>query len=165
MRRNGLNPQGLFALHPRCGKSRADVDRRIIQKLPVRPRLNCVHYPFLVPALPAWDDAALAVIRLLQERGYTADDVNAAYETLQPVPATKTRQRQARRLGLDMRVRTEAAQILGQRGINPEGHELDRQRLERSNLIVMKAALDRHLNDGSGEGFRMPACCSHPRAL
>src|SRR5215467_4594669 len=42
MRRNGLNPQGLFALHPRCGKIRADVDRRIIQKLPVRPRLNCV---------------------------------------------------------------------------------------------------------------------------
>src|SRR5215813_7512944 len=55
MRRNGLNPQGLFALHPRCGKIRADVDRRIIQKLPVRPRLNCVHYPFLVPALPAWE--------------------------------------------------------------------------------------------------------------
>ena len=92
------------------------------------------------------DDAALAAIRLLQERGYTADDVNAAYETLQPVPATKARQRQARRLGLDMRVRTEAAQILGQRGINPEGHELDRQRLERSNLIVMKAALDRQVN-------------------
>ena len=42
MRRNGLNPQGLFALHPRCGKIRADVDRRIIQNCPVRPRLNRV---------------------------------------------------------------------------------------------------------------------------
>ena len=31
------------------------------------------------------DDAALAAIRLLQERGYTADDINTAYETLQPV--------------------------------------------------------------------------------
>jgi hypothetical protein len=56
------------------------------------------------------------------------------------------RQRQARRRGLDMRVRTEAARILGERGINPEGRELDRQRLGRSNLIVMKAALDRQVN-------------------
>jgi hypothetical protein len=45
-----------------------------------------------------------------------------------------------------MRVRTEAARILGERGINPEGRELDRQRLGRSNLIVMKTALDRQVN-------------------
>jgi superfamily II DNA or RNA helicase len=92
------------------------------------------------------DDAALAAIRVLQERGYTPDDISAAYQTLQPVPTTMARQRQARRRGLDMRVRTEAARILGERGINPEGRELDRQRLGRSNLIVMKAALDRQVN-------------------
>lgn len=92
------------------------------------------------------DDTAMAAIRLLQERGYTKDDISAAYETLQPVPTTMARQRQAKRFGLDMRVRTEAAKILQQRGINPEGHELDRQRLGRSNLIVMKAALDRQVN-------------------
>jgi hypothetical protein len=56
------------------------------------------------------------------------------------------RQRQAKRRGLDMRVRTEAAQILAQRRINPEGHDLDQQRLGRSNLIVMKTALDRQVN-------------------
>jgi hypothetical protein len=83
---------------------------------------------------------------LLQARGYTPDEINAAYETLQPVPTTIARQRQARRRGLDMRVRTEAAQILAQRRINPEGSELDRQRLGRNNLIVMKAALDRQVN-------------------
>jgi superfamily II DNA or RNA helicase len=92
------------------------------------------------------DEAALAAIRLLQERGYTPDDINAAYETLQPVPTTMARQRQAKRRGLDMRVRTEAAQILAQRRINPEGHDLDQQRLGRSNLIVMKTALDRQVN-------------------
>ena len=53
MRRNDLNPQGLFALHPRCGKIRADMDRRIIQKLPVWPRLNCVQYPLIDSGLPA----------------------------------------------------------------------------------------------------------------
>jgi hypothetical protein len=100
------------------------------------------------------DDAALAALRLLQERGYTPDDINAAFETLQPVPATRARQRQAKRLGLDMRVRTEAAQILRQRGINAEGQELDRQRLGRSNLIVMKAALDRQVNARVGRSTK-----------
>jgi superfamily II DNA or RNA helicase len=100
------------------------------------------------------DDAALAALRLLQQRGYTPDDISAAYETLQPVPTTRARERQARRTSLDMRVRTEAARILGQRGINPEGRELDRQRLGRSNLIVIKAALDRQVNATVGHRTR-----------
>jgi superfamily II DNA or RNA helicase len=100
------------------------------------------------------DDTALAALRLLQQRGYTPDDISAAYETLQPVPTTRARERQARRAGLDMRVRTEAAKILGERRINPEGHDLDRQRLGRSNLIVMKAALDRQVNAAVGHGTR-----------
>jgi superfamily II DNA or RNA helicase len=100
------------------------------------------------------DDTALAALRLLQERGYTPDDISAAFETLQPVPTTMARQRQARRLGLDMRVRTEAARILGERGINSEGRELDRQRLGRSNLIVMKTALDRQVNAIVGRPIR-----------
>ena len=100
------------------------------------------------------DDAAVAAIRLLHERGYTSDDINAAFETLQPVPATMARQRQAKRLGLDMRVRTHAAQILKQRGINAEGQELDRQRLGRTNLIVMKTALDRQVNATVGRSTK-----------
>jgi superfamily II DNA or RNA helicase len=100
------------------------------------------------------DEPALAALRLLQERGYTPDDISAAYETLDPVPTTLARQRQAKRRGLDMRVRTEAARILRERGINPEGHEFDRQRLGRSNLIVMKAAIDRHVNATVGRPTR-----------
>ena len=53
-----------------------------------------------------------------------------------------------------MRVRTEAARILAERGVNPEGHELDRQRLGRSNLIVMKAAIDRQVNATVGRPTR-----------
>jgi hypothetical protein len=83
---------------------------------------------------------------LLQERGYTPDDINVAFQTLQPVPTTRVRERQAMRSSLDMRVRTEAARILGERGINPAGRELDRQRLGRGNLIVLKAAIDRQVN-------------------
>lgn len=102
------------------------------------------------------DPDALAALKVLQEKGYTSDQVKQAYEELQPVPVTRVRQRQAMREGLDMRVRTEAARILHDRRINPEGRDLDRQRLDRSNLIVMKSAIDRHINKtvGHKEGKR-----------
>lgn len=92
------------------------------------------------------DDAALAALRVLQDRGYTMDDVAAAYQTLQPVPVTRVRQRQAMRDGLPARVNTVAARILGERDINPNGRELDTRRLGRTNLIVMIAAINRQVN-------------------
>ena len=87
-----------------------------------------------------------AAIRLLQERGFIAGDFDPTRQALQPVPTTRVAQRQAMRSGLDMRVRTEAARILSQRGMNPAGRELDRQHLGRDNLIVLKAAIDRQVN-------------------
>lgn len=100
--------------------------------------------------LIAEDPDALAALKTLQEKGYSADQVKEAYEGLQPVPVTKARQRQAKRASLDMRVKTEAARILQARRINPEGQDLDRNRLGRTNLIVMKAAIDRHANTTVG---------------
>ncbi len=91
-----------------------------------------------------------AAIRLLQERGIIASDFDPARQALQPVPVTRVAQRQAMRDGLDMRVRTEAARILNQRGVNPAGRDLDRQRLGRDNLIVLKAAIDRQVNAAVG---------------
>jgi hypothetical protein len=49
-----------------------------------------------------------------------------------------------------MRVKTEAARILHDRKLNPEGHDLDRQRLGRTNFIVLKAGIDRHVNTAVG---------------
>jgi superfamily II DNA or RNA helicase len=96
------------------------------------------------------DDAALAALRVLQDRGYSVDDVAAAYQTLQPVPVTRVRQRQAMRDGLPARVNTAAARILGDRDINPNGHELDTRRLGRTNLIVMIAAINSQINSRVG---------------
>jgi superfamily II DNA or RNA helicase len=96
------------------------------------------------------DPEAVAALKILKERGYTTEQVREAFEELEPVPVTKARQRQSMRSSLDMRVRTEAARILGERGINPEGRELDRQRLNRSNLIVIKTAIDRQVNTTVG---------------
>jgi hypothetical protein len=89
------------------------------------------------------DPEAQAALKTLKDKGYNSDQVREAFEKPDPVPATKARQRQAKRSGLDMRVKTTAAQVLAQRGIKPEGQELDRQRLDRTNLIVVKSAIDR----------------------
>lgn len=100
------------------------------------------------------DAEALEALRTLREKGYTSDEVKQAYDELEPVPVTRVRQRQARRSGLDMRVRTETGRILTERGVNPEGRDLDRQRLGRSNFVVMKAAIDRQINAVVGRQSR-----------
>ena len=104
-----------------------------------------------IEEIPLIEDAeAVAALKTLQDKGYTSDQVKKAYEELQPVPVTKARQRQAKRGNLDMQVRTEAARILHERKINPEGHDLDRKRLGKTNLITMKSAIDRHVNAVAG---------------
>ncbi len=104
--------------------------------------------------LIAEDPDALAALKVLQEKGYTSDQVKEAYDELEPVPVTRVRQRQAMRGSLDQRVRTEAGRILAKRGINPEGQDLDRQHLGRSNFVVLKAAIDRQVNATVGRQSR-----------
>jgi superfamily II DNA or RNA helicase len=96
------------------------------------------------------DPDALTALKLLQQKGYSPDQVKEALEQLQPVPVTKVRQRQAKRSGLDMRVMNEAARILHTRGINPEGKDLDRKTFTKTNLILMKSAIDRRVNSAVG---------------
>lgn len=97
-----------------------------------------------------------AAILLLQQRGIIAQDFDPARQMLQPVPTTRVMQRQALRSGLDARVRTDAARILHQRGVNPSGRNLDTQFRGRDNLIVLKASIDRQINGlvGRGSGQR-----------
>ena len=98
------------------------------------------------------EEDAAAAIRLLQDRGIIPGDFDPITQALQPVPTTRVAERQAMRGGLDMRVRNEAGRILQQRGINPAGRELNRQHLGRNNLIVLKTAIDRHINGSVGHG-------------
>ncbi|MGH6913782.1 MAG: DEAD/DEAH box helicase, partial [Geminicoccales bacterium] len=100
--------------------------------------------------LIAEDPEAMAALKMLQEKGYTSDQLKQAYDELEPVPVTRVRQRQAKRSGLDMRVRTEAGRILVERAVNPEGRDLDRQRLGRTNFVVLKSAIDRQVNAAVG---------------
>jgi hypothetical protein len=100
------------------------------------------------------NSAAVDALRVLHRLGVTPHDLVVAYTQLQPVPTTKVRERQAKRASVDVRIKTEAAKAIKQRGLNPEGRDLDRQRLGRTNLIIVKSAIDRHVNALVGKGAR-----------
>jgi superfamily II DNA or RNA helicase len=100
------------------------------------------------------DNEAAAALRLLHERGYSIEQVGSALEELQRVPVTRVRQRQAMRGSLDMRVRNTVGRLLAQRGINPEGKNLDRNRLGRTNFVVLKSTIDRIISQEIGRSTR-----------
>lgn len=100
------------------------------------------------------DEAAMAALRVLKERGYSPEDISAAYGTLQPVPTTKALKRQAARSALETRVQNEVGKILGKREINPSGKELDKKFLGKTNFVVMKAAIDKQINKAVGKKSR-----------
>lgn len=101
-----------------------------------------------IEEIPLIEDDAEAqdMIRRLRDRGYTGEAVAQAMNQLDAVPVTKVRQRQADRAALDMRIRTEVGRIFAARKINHQGHELDRKRLNKSNFVVMKGAIDDQAN-------------------
>lgn len=93
------------------------------------------------------DAEALEMIRKLRERGYTGDVVAQAMDQLDAVPVTKVRERQAGRAALDIRIKTEVGRIFAARKINHQGRDLDRKRLNKTNFVVMKGAIDEEANE------------------
>lgn len=97
------------------------------------------------------DDEAMKAIATLRDRGYSPDDVRRAMEH-HPVPTTKANERQAARAALDTRIKTEVGRILGQRRMNPQGKDLDKNHLNKTNFVIVKAALDKQVNATVGKG-------------
>lgn len=91
------------------------------------------------------DEEVKRALDLLQSKGVTLDDLRVAYEH-QAVPTTRQRERQASRQALDETVRNEVSYLLRQRGLNPQGSNLDRKRLGKSNFVILKAAVDNKIN-------------------
>lgn len=91
------------------------------------------------------NEQAMRAIEALRDLGYSADDVRHAMEH-KPVPTTKVLERQAARSALDERVKAETGRILGRRGLSHSGKEIDKQRRGRTNFVVMKSAIDRHVS-------------------
>lgn len=92
------------------------------------------------------NEEAMRAIQVLQERGYSIDDIREAYEH-RPVPTTRVRRRQAARGKLDDTVRLIAGTILNERNISHEGHKLDRQHLGKSNFVMIKSRIDRLIRE------------------
>lgn len=104
----------------------------------------------LVEEIPLIDDPEdLEMLDRLVAK-YGTEALAERMKELAPVPVTKVRERQAKRQELAVQVRTRAAAILAENKLNPEGHDLDRQRLGRSNLVVLIAAINRRVNESAG---------------
>lgn len=98
------------------------------------------------------DDAeARRAFELLASRGFTAEQYQTALEH-RPVPTTRVRERQAMRAGLDDTIKNAVGRILGARSLNPGHANLDRNHLGRTNYQIVKAALDKAVNDHVGRG-------------
>ena len=81
---------------------------------------------------------AMAAPRVLPEKGYSSDEGKPTNDKQEPVPLPLVRQRQAKRLDLDTRVGTETRRILRERGVNPGGRNLDRQRFRPVQLYRVR---------------------------
>lgn len=96
------------------------------------------------------DEDVRKAIQILQEKGVTLEDLRTAYDH-RPVPTTRQRERQASRQALDDIVKNETGYILRQRGINPQGRELDRNHLGKNNFAVLKSVIDKKINQFVGK--------------
>ncbi|MQT71569.1 hypothetical protein GHO43_26725 [Pseudomonas sp. FSL R10-0071] len=101
-------------------------------------------------SLPLIAEDENEAIQLLKQRGLIPESYDPTHDILERIPTTRVAERQALRSGLDMRVKTEAAKILALRGINPGGSVLDKKHTGRQNIIILKSAIDRHVNQTVG---------------
>ena len=104
--------------------------------------------PEEIPLVAETPEAMVAPVVL--EKGYPFDEGKQASDDPESVPVTRVRQRQAKRLDLDLRVREETRRILRKRRVNPGGRTLDPQRRGRTNYVFTKAVIDRRENVAVG---------------
>ena len=101
------------------------------------------------------DPRSLEALQVLREEGWTLEDLKQSCDdSLQPLPVTKQHKRRAMRASLDMRVRNETTKVLKRYNLNSQGRDLDKQYLGQSNFVVVKSAIDRHVNTAAGHQSR-----------
>ena len=96
------------------------------------------------------DQEAISALKVLLDKGYSSEELVAAFDDLKPVPVTRVRQRQALRKALDDRVKLETGRALRSRGISPDGRDLDKRRLGISNFVALKTVIDQKINSAIG---------------
>jgi hypothetical protein len=91
------------------------------------------------------DEETRRAFELLVSRNISPDMYKSAFEAHEPIRVSKVRQRQADRKGLDELTRNKVGELLHSRGINPEGKNLDKKHLGKSNFVVVKSAFDQKI--------------------
>lgn len=71
-------------------------------------------------------------------------------QELKRVPISRYEERRAARPALDDRIKALAGRKIRERGLSPEGKDLDKQRRGRTNFVVLKAAIDNIANTRVG---------------
>ena len=98
------------------------------------------------------DDRLREALALLKQAGVTPEDYGRAIEQLEPIPVTKQARRRASQKLLDETIKTRAGKLIRDYGLNPEGRDLDKKHLGRSNWQMVKAAIDQKTNAAVGRG-------------
>ena len=93
---------------------------------------------------------AVAAIELLKKQGIIDADFDPKTQILKPVPTTKVAKRQAARQSLNERIQHATGVLLKRHQINPEGKQLDRKYVGRTNYVVVSAALSTRVNAAVG---------------
>lgn len=125
--------------------------------------------PVTLEELPLLSDELLTGgLTDILSAGYTAEEIGDAAKQLENkraarrgnhvgspkklevIPVTKQARRRASRKALDETIRTKAANLVRSKGLNPEGRQLDKHHLGRSNWIVVKAAIDERADAAVG---------------
>lgn len=96
------------------------------------------------------DDEAMQAINTLRDRGYSPEDIAEAMK-LSPVPTTKVNERRAARAALDVNIKREVGKILGEKNLNPQSKDLDKKRLNKTNFVILKSSIDKHVNEHVGK--------------
>jgi hypothetical protein len=91
-------------------------------------------------------------ISTLRSFGLTGEQIARAMEEHKPVATTKANERQAARSGLDTRIKNAVGRILGEKNLNHQGRDLDMNRLGKTNFVIVKSAIDKHVNASVGRG-------------
>lgn len=121
-----------------------DMDREHDAANPVRitapGQVNLEELPLLS------GDRLKGMMAALKEAGITPEDYARETGQLEAIRVSKQAHRQESRKLLDETIRTRAARLVRERGLNPEGRNLDSRHLGRSNWQIVKAAIDQKAN-------------------
>lgn len=88
------------------------------------------------------NEVAMRHIRALREQGVTLEQIREVYDH-EHVPTTLVRQRQAARIALNHEIQRITGELLAKRALSHDGHQLDKQRLGRTNFQVVKSRIDK----------------------